>query len=192
MRTCVWFFLFICLGPASAAPLSIVNVLRNYESLQGRRITIEGRAVSAGFMAKNVNQDSFSIMMSTSTCTLMYCGDTCCNTCESPVSLMDDQFGIALEGKYLGQEIGCSGNECGLTCNLLIGKSYWGMGILRLEDHGNALRLWLESPVIELIPPLPGPGITGTSLQKPAARTARPSCPSSSAMCHFGRPRFPV
>lgn len=87
----------------------------------------------------------------------MYCGDTCCNTCESPVSLMDDQFGIALEGKYLGQEIGCSGNECGLTCNPLIGKSYRATGILRSEDHGNALRLWLESPVIELIPSLPGP-----------------------------------
>lgn len=146
------FLLLVCFQAAQAAPLSTVYILRNHQKLQGQRVTVEGRAVSAEYRAKNVTADSFETMTSFAICTLMYCGESCCNSCGSSVSITDDLFGIALQGQYLGQEISCSGNECGLTCNPQAGKRYRATGILRFEDHGDAVRLWLESPILQPLP----------------------------------------
>lgn len=152
---CMKLLLFAVLASfsISAAPISIETALRNHRTLAGRQITIEGRASALSTMAKNITDSSFDILHVMPACTLVYCSNSCCNECSASVSLVDESFfGIALEGNYAGAVLGCSGNECAIRCNPEKHRRYRATGILRFEDHGDALRLWME---VERLVPIP-------------------------------------
>ncbi|HNJ04805.1 MAG TPA: hypothetical protein PLB73_11165 [Leptospiraceae bacterium] len=135
-----------CSLSLDALPLRVFKVseiVRDFGTLRGQEITVEGRLVRAGYMLRSDG----SILFETRTCNLMMCGkDECCNACTADVSLVEDgSFGIALSGRFGGREIGCSGNECAMNCNPEIQKHFRITGLLRVEeDHGGPVRLVLE------------------------------------------------
>jgi hypothetical protein len=51
-------------------------------------------------------------------CTLMACPveNPCCNMCGAALQLCESESCLTLAGTYAGTQVGCSGNECGLTC----------------------------------------------------------------------------
>ncbi len=135
-----------CSLSLNALPLRVFKVseiVGNFRTLRDQQITVEGRLVRAGYML----QSDGSILFQTHTCNLMMCGkDECCNACTADVSLVEDgSSGIALSGSFGGREIGCSGNECAMSCNPEIQKQFRITGVLRVEeDHGGPVRLVLE------------------------------------------------
>jgi hypothetical protein len=78
-------------------------------------------------------------------CTLMACPaeNPCCNTCGAALQLCDAAACITLSGEETGRQVGCSGNECDLTCSpLQQGMESQVVGIWRQRDFGgNVLEL---------------------------------------------------
>ena len=133
--------------------LICIHFHRNRAALSGRTIAIEGRSSAMKTMARNITESSFEIMCMMPVCTLLFCGDTCCNSCGSNVSLSDDSMlGIVLAGQYQGKDIGCSGNECSMACNPQLGARYRATGTLRFEEHGDAVELILHVQTLVHLP----------------------------------------
>lgn len=82
--------------------LSPQVVLANNDQLLNRVITVRGTA-----------RASLRVL-----CTLMACPaeNPCCNICGADLQLCEAGSCITLSGDDAGIQVGCSGNECGLTC----------------------------------------------------------------------------
>jgi hypothetical protein len=82
--------------------LSPQAVLANKDVLLNRTITVRGTAMP-----------SLRVL-----CTLMACPveNPCCNMCAADLQLCEAESCITLSGDEAGIQVGCSGNECGLTC----------------------------------------------------------------------------
>ena len=115
--------------------LSPQMVLANKELLLNRTITVRGIAEADARVL----------------CTLMACSheNPCCNMCGAALQLCDAGSCITLSGTYSGRQVGCSGNECGLTCfPLEQGRIYQVIGVWKklpyeqyvLEFHGIDVR----------------------------------------------------
>jgi len=91
------------------------RVLGMKDSLLGQRISVIGAAGISDIR-----------------CTLIECGEDnpCCNACGGSLLLEGNREKILLYGEYEGENVGCGGNECELTCYPLeIGKKYEVTGI---------------------------------------------------------------
>lgn len=82
--------------------LSPQTVLANKDALLNRAITVQGTATPSLHMF----------------CTLMACSaeNPCCNICGADLQLCESGSCITLSGDEAGIQVGCSGNECGLSC----------------------------------------------------------------------------
>ncbi len=78
------------------------TVLANKDVLLNQSITVRGTA-TVGLRVL---------------CTLMACSadNPCCNTCGGDLQLCEAGSCITLSGDEANIQVGCSGNECGLTC----------------------------------------------------------------------------
>jgi len=93
---------------------TVQEALNNYEKLEGKTITIQGE----------IRQGSVA-------CTQMFCGNnSCCNSYSGGIKL-----GGTSSVPLRGEEIGCSGNECNITCTPQTGKEYRVKGILN-QSYG--------------------------------------------------------
>ena len=106
------------------SPITVEEALENSDSLQGENITVIGKATKG-----------------TIACTQMFCGEnnSCCNTCSGSVNLGENSS-ITLQG----EEIGCSGKSCNITCTPETGQKYimtgkieknYGQTSLKVEDY---------------------------------------------------------
>ena len=87
--------------------LSPDEVVFNAESLIGQNVTIRGTVRMSNFI----------------TCTEAECSedDPCCTSCTAVLVMIGTESRIMISGK----DIGCSGDNCGLTCEpMLVGNSY--------------------------------------------------------------------
>ena len=82
--------------------LSPQAVLANKDTLIDQVITVRGTVAPSMLVL----------------CTLMACPaeNPCCNSCGADLQLCENGSCITVSGDEAGLQVGCSGNECGLTC----------------------------------------------------------------------------
>ena len=119
----------MCVGQA----LTPQQVLHQKDSLLGKSITVEGIAA-----------------IGLERCTLMACTQEqpCCNSCAANLILTGDGANITVSGEWEGKEVGCEGNDCGLTCwPLEEGKRYSVSGIWNssLGEYSLELKAFSEA-----------------------------------------------
>lgn len=97
--------------------LKVSEVLERKEDFLGKEIRVKGE-VSA----------------ETVRCTMVECPEEnlCCNSCFGNLALKRNNGTLTLHGKYRNKSVGCSGNNCNLTCwPLGRGEEYAVKGILK-------------------------------------------------------------
>lgn len=96
------------------------EVAANPGGYTGEKIRVEGR-VSQGLVM----------------CTEMACigENKCCNTCSGGVEIGGGKISLK------GEEIGCSGTNCGMNCTPETGKKYVLNGILENNSNGLSLKV---------------------------------------------------
>ncbi len=105
------------------AVLSPQTVLANTDQLLNRMITVRGTATPSLRML----------------CTLMACSaeNPCCNTCGAELQLCESGSCITVSGDEAGIQVGCSGNDCGVTCSpFLQGTVQQVSGVWRKRAYG--------------------------------------------------------
>ncbi|MFB6100740.1 MAG: hypothetical protein ABEK16_05715 [Candidatus Nanohalobium sp.] len=109
----------IYLGSGEKA-LTVDEAVQRSGELQGQNITVRGKVVQGRLM-----------------CTQMYCGNSsCCNTCSGQVRLKGEKS-ITLQG----ENIGCSGKSCNITCTPETGQKYIVKGQLQKKYGQIVLRV---------------------------------------------------
>jgi len=119
--------LVLASGCIQGAEVSIKNLTENREQYKGKEINVSGVADAGRTM-----------------CTLIFCSEEnpCCNSCSGNSVLKDGEYAIEIRGEYNGKVVGCSGDNCNISCYPMErGKKYKVTGIFEKENEDYYLEL---------------------------------------------------